>query len=65
MLRMLLLMLIFPPPSSVFVAPSNAVALICVFWPMVTSGELISIFPAFPALLVSAEILTPSVRLRF
>ena len=47
------------------VAFSSAVALICVFWPMVTVGELISIFPACPALSVSAEILTPFCRLRF
>ena len=57
-------MLMFPPVS-VLVAPSLAVALMDVLLPMVSVGELISIFPAFPALLVSAEMLTPSVRVRF
>ena len=43
------------PAVSVFVAPSLAVALIFAPSPMVTWGELISIFPAFPALLVSTD----------
>ena len=64
MLRVLLNILIFPPVS-VLMAFSCAVALMEVLLPMVTVGEFISMFPAFPGLLVSAEILTPSWRVRF
>ena len=39
MLSWLLNMLIFPPPGSVLVAFSLAVALICAFWPIVSRGE--------------------------
>ena len=62
-LRVLLNILIFPPVS-VLMAFSRAVALIWAFSPMVTSGELISMFPAAPVLLVSVVILVPVSRLK-
>ena len=62
--RSLELIVIFPP-AAVLVAPFNAVALIEASLPMVTVGELISMLPAAPALLVSAEMAIPSVRVRF
>ena len=60
----MLLKMLMLPPLSVLMAFSCAVALMEVLLPMVTVGELISMFPALPALFVSAEILTPSVRVR-
>ena len=64
MLSSLALILIFPPPASVLVAPCLAVALISAPSPMVIVSELILIFPAFPALLVSVVRLVPVCRLK-
>ena len=55
-------MLIFPPPTSVLVAFSLAVALISAPSPMVTISELMLIFPAIPLLLVSVVRLVPVSR---
>ena len=55
-------MLMFPP-CSVLVASALAVALITEFVPTLTSGDLISIFPAFPLLLVSTASLLKLSRL--
>ena len=62
MFSSLALILIFPPPASVLVAPSSAVALISAPFPIVTISELILISPAFPTLSVSVVRLVPVVR---
>ena len=59
----LALMVIFPP-ASVLVAFSLAVALIWAFSPMVSFSVVISISPAFPALLVSVVRLVPFSRVK-
>ena len=64
MFSSLALILIFPPPASVLVAPSSALALISAPFPMVTILELMLISPAFPALLVSVFRLVPVVKLK-
>ena len=57
-------LIVMLPPGSVLVAPMFTVALIWAFSPMVSWGVVISMFPAFPLLLVSTDSWVSACRLR-
>ena len=64
MFSSLALILIFPPPASVLVAPSSAVALISAPSHIVTISEFMLIPPAFHVLMIYVFRLVPVVKLK-
>lgn len=57
-------LMVMLPPGSVLVAPMFTVAFIWALSPMVTWGVVISMFPAFPLLLVSTDSWLLAAKLR-